>query len=215
MLPLATNPITQAIKTMKISTLGLAALSLTLLAANSVRADDTGAPYFKKGDVLLEFNASFNHAGYQQKHEDDDDDSGSVNFFYAEIGASYFLTDHISSGAETFGIIVPDVGSENISVFAYGLEWNARYHFKLGKYFYPYVGVNAGYALARVSEDDDGGRSSSTEHLSTLGAHIGVDIPINDHVFFDVQLKYTDYDIPLDGLKLDTLRVLLGLKIKL
>ena len=202
---------------MKKSTLGLAALSFALFASSFLRADD--APYFKKGDVLLEFAGSFNHIGYEVK-DGGDRVSGNQNLFYADIGGSYFFTDGFSSGADTFWIYVPsisgvssqdDAGTESdIGALAIGLEWNARYHFRIGKHFYPYAGVHAGYAWGKIT-----GEGGESDHLTTLGAHLGVDIPINERVFFDVQLKYTDYGIPVDGLKLDTLRVLLGLKIKL
>ncbi|HEY9248752.1 MAG TPA: outer membrane beta-barrel protein [Rariglobus sp.] len=187
--------------------LSILTLAVSLFATTALKASDSDtSAYFKKGDILLEFSGSFTHAT-----ANGDGESASVNFVYADIGASYFLTDHISTGADTFWLYVPESGDVDGSALAVGLEWNVRYHFNVSRYFYPYVGVHAGYAFGRIEGDDD----SESDHLTTLGAHAGFVIPVNDNVFFDVQLKYTDYDIPVADFDLGTTQLLLGLKIKL
>jgi opacity protein-like surface antigen len=182
-------------------------LIIALVAMPLLKADDSKSPdFFKKGDVLAELSGSFNHASYNSGSE-----SGTVNFVYADLGASYFFTSELSSGADTFWLYVPKIGDSDASAKAVGLEWNGRYHFKVSRYFQPYVGLHTGYAWGSVQGSGD----TESHHINTLGGHVGFVIPINDNVFFDVQVKYTDFRLHVPGIKLDTTRVLFGLKIKL
>lgn len=185
-----------------ISTLALAVCIATATAF--AQDSSTAEPYFKKGDWLVGFQGSYNHI--------DIDVGGSgetFDLYYASGGADYFLTNSLSSGVNSILIYVPDVAG--IEVTAVGLEWNARYHLQFGKYWLPYAGVSAGYAWGQIK----GFGGSTSDHLTTLGGSVGTIIPINDNVYFDIQLKYTDFDLPVSGVNLDTTQILLGLKIKL
>ena len=159
--------------------------------------------YSSKGDSEWGFQGSYNNISV-----DDGDESVNVDFFYADLNASKFLTDDFSVGISTVWFYLPEI--ETIEAYALGLEANARYHFQQKPNFVPYVGAHAGYYYARAESDGE----SESDNITSYGFHGGFKVPINDNVYFDTQLKWTDYDIPFDDLDLSALQVLLGLKIR-
>jgi opacity protein-like surface antigen len=159
--------------------------------------------YFSKGDTEIGFHGSYNYISV-----DVDNESENIDFFYADLEASYYLIDNLSVGVSTVWFYLPEIS--NFTAYALGLEGNARYHFQVNQHFVPYIGAHAGYYYADA--DIDG--TSESDSINSYGVHAGFKVPINDNVFFDTQLKWTDYNLPWDGIKLSATQFLLGLKIK-
>lgn len=165
--------------------------------------------YFSKGDMELGF-----HGSYNSFRVDANNASTNLNFYYADFDAAYFLTNNFSVGINPGWFYIPKIDDGwggFFKAYALGLEGNAQYYFQVNKHFVPYLGVHAGYYYANaetngVSENDD---------INTYGVHAGFEVPINNNVFFDTQLKWTDYNLPWDNIDLSATQVLLGLKIKL
>ena len=174
---------------------------LFLMLPTMVMAEE--GQYFQKGDWEVGFHGSYNNISIEV-----DDDSEDVDFFYADLEASYFIIDNFSIGVNTVWFYLPEI--EDFEAYALGLEGNARYHFQVNQHFVPYLGVHAGYYYANAEYDGD----SDSDSINTYGVHAGFKVPINDNVFFDTQLKWTDYDLPWDDVDLSATQVLLGLKIK-
>lgn len=153
----------------------------------------------EKGDWLVGFSGSYNHISTS---------AGSFDFFYADVDFSYFFHDNWSAGASTFGILVPSNGEIDDTGYAFGLEPNLRYYFQNSSKYTPYAGAHAGFAYGELGSEGDS--------LYTYGAHAGVLFPLTESSFFDVQLKWTEYDLPgdADEIDLDTLQVLLGFRIQ-
>lgn len=158
--------------------------------------------YFSKGDVELGFHASFNNVQYEVN-----DEKESVNLLYADLEASYYLIDNWSIGISTAWFYLPEVN--DFTGYALGLELNTRYHFQIHDRFIPYLGAHAGYYYAYGDTDGE----SQDDEATTYGLHTGFKIPINENVFFDTQLKWTEYDLPWDYIEISTIQVLMGLKI--
>jgi opacity protein-like surface antigen len=173
----------------------LVMLQTTAMAEESV--------YFKKGDWELGFSGSYNNVRIKSGDTKED-----VNLFFADLKASYFVIDNLSVGMGLVWLYLPKV--EGISAYAIGPEANIRYHFPVNKSFIPYLGIHAAYYYAHADIDD----SSGNEDMVSYGAHVGFKVPVNENVFFDTQLKYTDYNMPWDEIDLSTIQVLLGLNIK-
>ncbi len=179
---------------------------LTLLAAffmlqTAAMAED--ANFFQKGDLEAGFSGSYNRISV-----DVNDDSEDIDFFYADLGLSYFIIDNLSVGINTVWFYLPEI--HDIEAYALGFEGNVRYHFQVNKHFVPYIGAHAAYYYANA----DIGNNSESEDMTAYGLHGGFKVPINENVYFDTQLKWTDYDMPWDEIDLSSVQVLLGLKIK-
>lgn len=165
-------------------------------------ADD--GQYFKKGDIELGFSGSYNNINFESNGE-----SENIDFFYADLKASYFIIDNFSFGMNTAWFYLPEV--ESFEAVALGLEGNVKYHYQVNKNFVPYLGVHAGYYYADAEIDGE----SEDDSIKTIGLHGGCKIPINNNIFFDIQLKWTDYDMPWDDIDLSATQVLLGLNMKI
>ena len=159
--------------------------------------------YFQKGDWEVGFHGSYNNLNVKVE-----DESEKINFLYLDGAVSYFLTNNFSIGVNTSWLYLPEV--EDIEAYAIGLEGNARYHFQMNRRFIPYIGAHVGGFFVNAEVE---GKSES-ENANSYGFHAGFKIPINDNVYFDTQLKWTDYKLPWDETDLKTTRVLLGLSIK-
>jgi outer membrane protein W len=165
--------------------------------------------YYSAKDVEIGFSG-----GYHRVHASDSDDSATLNIVTIAADGSYFITPNLSLGLGTVFFYLPemDYDGEDVSAFLGGLEANVRYHYQIKNYLIPYVGAHVTYGLAWADFDGD----DSTEDFWTYGPQLGIKIPINDHVYFDAQAKYTVFELDwLDSVDLDTFQVLLGLKIKL
>lgn len=196
---------------MKKKILGLACCTMLLSISSVVYgAEGTNGiaeqgQYFSKGDTELGF-----HGSYNSFRADVDNESTNINFYYANLGASHFLTDNFSVGINSVWFYIPKI--ESFKAYALGLEGNAQYYFqKINKHFVPYLGVHAGYLYGHSDADGDSGSG----HVNTYGVQAGFDVPINNNVFFDTQLKWTHYNLPWDDVDLSETQILLGLKIKL
>jgi opacity protein-like surface antigen len=160
-------------------------------------------PYFKAGTWEVGFHGSYNHLNVEV-----DDESEKINFFYLDGAVSYFPINNFSIGVNTMWFYLPEI--EDISAYAIGLEGNARYHFQMNQHFIPYIGAHVGGFFVNAEVEGE----SESEDANSYGFHAGFKIPINDNVYFDTQLKWTDYKLPLDETDLKTTQVLLGLGIK-
>ena len=172
-----------------------------LLPAMSIAAEQQ---YYQKGDWEVGFAGSYNYVNVEVDDEDEE-----IDFFYADLNASYFIINNLSIGVSTVWFYLPEI--EDFEAYAIGLEGNIRYHFQVNEHFIPYLGGHAGFYYAEGDYDGD----TESESLNTYGLHAGFKVPINDNVFFDTQLKWTEYDLPWDGVELSATQVLVGLKIKL
>ncbi len=202
----------------------LIACAVAMFSLNGVAQEAQNEQFFSKGDWVVGLNGSYNwiNAEYGKASE-----SASVALLQAE--GNYFVTDAISVGVNTMWMYLPEV--EGVKAYAYGLESNVRYNHQVNQHMVAYVGANLGYAYGKVDVPArraaknlgygyaygkvDVGGDSLDDSLSTYGLHAGFVVPINENIFFDTQLKWTCYDLPVDGLDLDTVQVLFGLKIKL
>lgn len=174
---------------------------LFVTSSTIVKAEES--QYFKKSDWELGFHASYNNISI-----DIEDESEDVDFFYADLDTSYYVLDNFSIGVNTVWFYLPEV--EGLKAYALGLEANARYHYQINQHFVPYLGVHSGYYYGNADIDDE----SESDHINSYGIHAGFKVPINENVFFDTQIKWTDYDMPWDYIDLSAIQVLLGLKIK-
>ena len=179
--------------------------------------------YFSKGDTELGFHGSYNSFRVERSYNsfradannkivrvETDNESENINFYYADLEVSHFLTDNFSVGIDPVWFYIPKI--DNFKAYAFGLEGNAQYYFqKINKHFVPYLGVHTGYLYGDAEYNGD----SENNNITTYGVQAGFDIPINNNVFFDTQLKWTDYNLPWDDIDLSATQVLLGLKIKL
>jgi outer membrane protein W len=185
-------------------------LLLALLTIASA-AMASSLSFYEAGDVELGLLGSYSHldASASGSHV-------SANLAYLDVDGAYFVTENISIGLGTELLYAPSIkaGDSEADVFAGLLAMNARYHYQVNSYFIPYVGVHLGYGLASVGGDSD----RETTSITSGGAQLGFKVPVNDHVYFDTQLKYTDYsniEFGDTGIDLDSTQVLFGLKIKL
>jgi opacity protein-like surface antigen len=168
-----------------------------------------GENYYSTGDIEVGFSG-----GYHRVHASDGDDSATLDIVTVSADGSYFFNEHFSLGLGTVFSYLPEIdfGGDDVSAFLGGLEANARFHYQINKYFIPYIGAHAAYGLAWGESDGN----DETEDFWTYGPQIGFKIPVNDHVYFDTQAKYTIFEADwLDDVDLDTFQVLFGLKIKL
>lgn len=179
----------------------IALLCVLGASATTVSADD--GQYFGKGDFELGLSGSYNYVDLEMNGQ-----SETIDFFYADLGGSYYLLDNFSVGISTVWFYLPKV--EGFEAYALGVEGNLRYHYQVNKHIVPYIGAHAGYYYADAEIDG----TSEDDHINSYGVHAGFKVPINDHVFFDTQLKWTDYDMPWDTIDLTSTRVLFGLNIK-
>jgi len=164
-----------------------------VLTATVVLASEAGSNQFNKGDLELGFSGSYSDYSI---------DGESLDITSIDLEASYFLMDNLSIGVNTAWFMFTIDGLEATAI---GLEANARYHFQINQNFIPYVGIDVGNFY--INLDDE------TENIATYGAHLGFKTPINKNVYFDTQLKWTDYDLP-ENIELTSTQILLGLKIK-
>jgi hypothetical protein len=166
--------------------------------------------YYQKGDMEVGFNG-----GYHRVDISGNGESDHAGIVTVSADGSYFINDEISFGLGTVFTYLPDTSIENgnsFSGFLGGLEASAKYHFQINKKFIPYLGVNLAYGLAWGESN----RDSSSENFWTYGFSTGFKVPINKNIYFDTQLKFTEYEADfLDDIDLSTTQVLLGLKIKL
>lgn len=175
-------------------------LLVCLFAASTTTVLAEEGQYFSKSDLELGFHGSYNNISV---------DSENTDFIYADLATSYYLIDNFSIGANATWFYLPE--REDFKAHALGLEGNIMYHFQINKHFVPYLGAHAGYYYVSADIDNE----SEHDNVNIYGAHGGLKVPINENVFFDTQLKWTDYDIPWDDVDLSATQILLGLKIKL
>ncbi len=197
----------------EIVALGCCAMLLSISSIGYSAQNASGltgqSQYFSKGDVELGFHGSYNSF---RADDGNNGDSATVNFYYVDLESSYFLTDNLSIGIDPVWFYIPKI--DNFKAYGIGLEGNAQYYFQnINKHFVPYLGVHAGYLYG----DAESYGSSASDSINTYGVQAGFDVPINKNVFFDTQLKWTDYNLPNDwnDVDLSATQVLLGLKIKL
>lgn len=183
----------------------LLCFSLTLTTI-SFAQDDI---YCNAGDIELGFSG-----GYHRVHASNDKNSATLDVITVSADGSYFFNKYLSLGLGTIFSYLPSIGigGSDVDAFLGGLEANVRFHYQINKYLIPYIGAHVGYGLAWAEFDGD----DSSEDFYTYGPQLGFKIPINEHVYFDTQAKYTIYEADwLNDVDLDTFQVLFGLKIKL
>ncbi len=155
---------------------------------------------FNQGDWLLGFSGSYNHITAA-----DSDGSESVDVAFLSLDAAYFVSDNVSFGLGTFGLLVPSKGSSvEDTGYLFGLEPNVKYYFQKYEKFTPYVGAHFGYAYGKVDDE--------SENVTSLGLDAGVLVPLNDKVLLDLKLKWSDYD--LEEPEIDTIQFQVGLKFR-
>jgi len=152
---------------------------------------------FTRGDWLLGFAGSYTRLSVEDE---------SINLFSGQIDASYFVMDNASIGLNTVGLIADTDVTDTL--WALGLEPNLRYYFQNASSFTPYVGIHGGWTHL------DAGDIGDTD-VWTYGAHGGILVPLTESAYFDAALKWTEWELEDDfDLDLDTLQVLIGLKVR-
>jgi outer membrane protein W len=174
---------------------------ITIISFTTAFASDE--TYLKKGDWEVGFSGS-----YSDLKVEIDNESENISFLYADLNTAYFLIDNFSFGANLVWLYLPEV--QDFSASALGLEGNVQYHFQVNSKFIPYLGLHAAYYAA--SADYDG--YSESDSMNSYGVHGGFKIPINNNIYFDTQIKWTEYNMPWDEVDLSAIQILLGLKIK-
>jgi opacity protein-like surface antigen len=184
--------------------------TLTMMFSQTYASDEQ---YYSKGDWEVGLLGSYTYLDVNvDDHEYlDENFTEDRDIHFAQIigGASYFFTDAMSFGLYAGGLYIP--GEKGDEARVYGVEGNLRYHLQLNDVLIPYAGLHAGYAYGKIDIDN----YDKSEHLTSWGLQTGLKVPINSNVYFDTQLRWSDYDLSLDSMDMKSVEVLVGLGIRL
>ena len=135
---------------------------------------------------------------------------------------NYFVMDKVSVGVTAnFDYLFGNQkgGPQFDSVLMYA-EPTVRYHFRLNTKapVYPYVGAGLGGGMGwfnnQVGPDPSPHHANQTT-MVTYSGQVGIKIPLDENVYFDTCLKYTDYHMATAWTVDQNWQILFGFKIKL
>jgi outer membrane protein len=161
-------------------------LSSTALAdgghhhASGSTSRDTGKT---EGQAVVKIRGGYLHtniknkasAGYSSKHH-----KTTHGGYAAELALGYFFTDNIALE----GSVAYNKSALNLSTIPLSLL--VQYHFLPEASVSPYVGV--GYSYKFVSSSP---KNNKYENAGGVVGQVGLDIPYNDTIGFNVEAKYT------------------------